>query len=224
MALPTVSDLRQAVGKDLPDDNAELQECLDAALQLVNDHCNRPDGWEAVSTATARIYPGTGKYYTWFDECVEITEVAVKDSPSDTDYVVWDAGDWVPFQGDPEWPDFNRTPYHGIMVTATGTVQTFTSGLFTGLRGFKPDSEHVRNVPTVRITAKWGNQVVIPASVKRAVIIQAARYYKRGQSAYQDAVGSDAAGGILLYRSKLDADIVEILDNGRHVRPAIGRV
>ena len=56
------------------------------------------------------------------------------------------------------------------------------------------------------------------------MIIQAARYYKRGQSAYQDAVGSDAAGGILLYRSKLDADIVEILDNGRHVRPAIGRV
>lgn len=223
MPYPTVADVRRTIAKVLPDKNDELQECLDAAIQLVHDHCNRPDGWEAVSVASARVYPGTGMYYTWIDECVEITAVGVKDSPTDAVYASWSAADWIPFSGAPDWPDFNRKPYVGIMTTPTGNSQVFTSGMFTGARGFRGDSDTMRNTPTVEVTAKWGNSLVLPATIKRAIIIQAARYFKRGESAYQDAVGNADTGGMMMFRSKLDADVLEILENGRHVRPPIGR-
>ena len=49
-----------------------------------------------------------------------------------------------------------------------------------------------------------------PAMVKQAVVIQAARWFKRGQQAYQD-VSASAEMGQLTYAQKLDPDIATML-------------
>ncbi len=203
-------------------DPANLQLLLDAATDAINALCNRPDGFIALTNATARIYNGEGGPYQWIDECTAITLVEVKDSPTDSTYVAWAATDWVAFSGDPDAPDFNRLPYAAIMVTPNGTYSHFTSGRFTTRRGFMPDTTVTRGTPTVRVTAKWGYAAAAPNRVKEACLVTAARWYKRGESSWADAM-APANFGTLMFTKTLDPDVEAMLVNGRLVRPAVGR-
>lgn len=198
---------------------------IPAVSEAIDNFTNRPDGFLADSVASARTYTGDGSTIQWIDETVEVTLVEVKDAPSDDDYVSWAAADWIAGSVDPAKPDFNRTPYKFILVSATGDFSVFTDGaFFTGRRGFKPTSTHNgRGVPTVRITAKWGESVSIPAPVNMAAIAQSARWLKRGLSAWQDETATTAFGDLQFKTRKLDPDIQFMLINGRLVRPAIGR-
>ena len=203
-------------------DPANLQLLLDAATESINGLCNRPDGFIALTNATARIYNGEGGPYQWIDECITVSLVEVKDSPTDSTYATWAASDWIAFSGDPDAPDFNRTPYTAIMVTPNGTFSHFTSGRFTTRRGFMPDTTVTRGTPTVRVTAKWGYATTVPSRIKEACIIQAARWFKRGESSWADAM-APANFGTLMFTKVLDPDIENILRLGRFVRPAVGR-
>jgi hypothetical protein len=203
-------------------DPANLQLLLDAATEAINGYCNHPDGFVALSVATARAYNGEGGPYQWIDECTSISLVEVKDSPTDSTYQSWAATDWVAFSGDPDAPDFNRLPYTAIMVTPNGTYSNFTSGRFTTRRGFMPDTTVTRGTPTVRVTAKWGYASTCPQRIKEACIIQAARWFKRGESSWADAM-APAGFGTLMFTKVLDPDLENILRYGRFVRPAVGR-
>ena len=75
---------------------------------------------------------------------------------------------------------------------------------------------------TVKVTAKWGYATSVPSTIKTATMMQAARWYKRFQSAMADVV-ADAALGTLLYRQELDPDVKMLLVAGRYVKMAIGR-
>ena len=220
MSYATSAELRPQINKLSTADDGVLTMLLAAAERTINGFCNRPDGFLALTTATARLYAGSGKPYLFIDECVEITLVEVLDSPTGTTYTSWAATDWIPFRGDPEDPNFNGLPYTAIMTNPGGNYSRFYSGSFGGWGWHR--SSVSRGVPTMRITSKWGYSVAVPADIKEACIMQAARWYKRLEGAMSDALASSELG-MLLYRQVLDPDVKMILVNGRYVKPAVGR-
>ena len=205
-----------------------LTSMLDAAKELIDNLLNHPDGFTALTVATARYFPGSGKPYQWIDECVEISSVAVKDSATDTTYTAWTTpttnlagdGDWIAFTGNPKYPAYNKLPYRGIMVDVNGSYSVFTTGMFTTRGGFRPSSDVDRNTPTVKVTAKWGYSVTAPAVIKEANILQASRWYKKAQSAGSDVLGTTELGE-LVFAKVLDPEIENMLLNTRYYIPAI---
>lgn len=219
-AYGTVADVKGMIEKVDTASDAAIQICLDGAAQTIDRFTNRlskADAFIADSTASARVYTGSGGRYQWMDECISITTVAVKDSPSDDTYTAWDAADWIAFSGDPQYPNFNKTPYEGIMVTATGAQDRFSSGKYSGLRGFRPETYEVRGLPTVQITAKWGFALTVPPAIKAATIAQATRWWKRYQGSFSDTLAS-AEMGTMMFMKELDPDIAMMLRKGRFVR------
>jgi hypothetical protein len=207
-----------------------LQSWLDAATQSIDQFCNRAaDGFVAAAAASARYFTGKGEPHLLIDECVEITGIAVKDSATDTAYAVWTApttamagdGDWIPFAGSPSRPYFGRLPYTAVMTDINGNYAVFISGKFAHRGGFRPSTTICRNVPTVKITAKWGYAVIVPPVIKNACMFQAARWYKRGTAGGADAIASGELG-MLLYTKALDPAIQMLLVEGRMVRPLYG--
>lgn len=221
----SIAELRSQIdktGTTGTGDPTNLQLLLDAATDAINGYTNHPDGFVALSVATARTYNGEGGPYQWIDECVSISLVEVKDSPTDATYAAWAASDWIAFSGDPDAPDFNRLPYTAIMVTPNGSFSHFVSGRFTTRRGFMPDTTVTRGTPTVRVTAKWGYASVVPSRVKEACLVTAARWFKRGESSWADSM-APANFGTLMFTKTLDPDVEAMLKYGRLVRPAVGR-
>jgi hypothetical protein len=222
MAYATAEELRAQFNKTSTAKDVTLTALLSAAELTINHFCNRPDGFEADTATSTRIYAGSGKPYQFIDETVEITLVEVKDSPTDTSYTSWAATDWIGFKGDPRDPNYNSLPYDSLMVDPTGDYAVFLSGSYVTRGGFRPSTDVPRGVPTVRVTAKWGYSVAVPADIKEACIMQAARWFKRLEGAMSDALSSGELG-VLLYQQALDPAIKLILVNGRHVKPMTGR-
>ena len=229
MAYATIADIKPRIDKTLSDDDPVLVALLDAASEAIDGLCNRPDGFLAITTATARYYAGKGKPYILIDECVAITEVAVKESVTDTSYTAWDTpttnlagdGDWIAFRGDPVAPDFNNTPYTGLMIDSNGDYAVFTTGKYTTRGGFRPLSDIPRGLPTVRVTSRWGYATTVPPQVREATVVLASRWHARGESRWSDALASGELGQ-LLYRQSIDPDVKAMLIEARLVRPAIG--
>jgi len=222
-AYATPEELRRDTNKQVDADDPTLADLLESASRVIDGVCNRPDGFLATVTATARIYAGSGKAYQWIDACVQITAVAVKDSPADAAYTAWTAADWLPFSGLPDDPEFNRLPYTGVMVAAGGSRSFFLSGRYSHLRGFRPDPDAQEfAVPTVQITARWGRSDTLNPIIKTATILQAARWFKRGQSSWADTLGTPETGQ-LMYRKVLDPDLELMLVKARLAVPAIGK-
>ena len=218
-----VEEFRAHVEKTTETSDAVIQQILDAASLAIDNACNKPDGFCAPAAASARTYTGSGTAVQRIDPCSTApTLVEVKDSPTDTTYTSWAPGDWIAARGDPEAPDFNHTPYTLLLVDPTGDYSHFTSGQFSFQKGFRPDPDvPYRGVPTVRVTAKWGDAALVPPTIRLACIMQAARWFKRGESAWADTVGN-ADMGQLMYRKSIDPDVSFILREGRLIRPAIG--
>lgn len=218
MAYGTAIELRARIDKTSTVDDTVLTAIIAAAERNINRACNRPDGFEATDSA-ARIFTGQGKPYLLIDETPDISLVAVKDSSTDTAYTSWLPGDWIACRGDPRSPDFNSLPYDLLMVDPTGDESHFTSGFY----GMRVHSQGVRwGVPTVQVTANWGYSFVAPADIREACLMQAARWFKRFQSSMADVLASDELGA-LLYRQSLDPDIKRLLNDGRYIKPTIGR-
>ncbi len=213
MAYATAAELRSYTGKTGTTQDAIIAEILEAASNAIDQYCDRPDGFVADSAASARIYPGSGLDYQFIDECIEITLVAVKDSPSDDTYTSWATTDWIAFRGEPKWPEFNRLPYHAVMIEAAGDYSIFTSGKYIVRAGFARTGESVRRVPTVQITARWGYAEEVPDQVKTATIAQASRWFKRFGGSFDDTIVSAELGSMAfkLRGTPIDNDIKAML-------------
>lgn len=200
MAYATVDDVKAVDGqKDAQFDGVILM-LLDAATYAINGYCNVPDGFDAIGVATPRLYLSNGGTYLRIDECVEVT--AVEHLPADS-WVTLTSNLWRPFSGDDKRPDYNRLPW---------------SGLWLGDRVGRLTDERL---PDVRVTARWGVSEDVPPSVVSACVVQASRWFKRGQSKWADTVASDNFGQ-LQFRQALDPDVRMMLEMARLVRPAIG--
>lgn len=230
----TITELKARIDKEHTDDDTILTAIITGASRAIDNYCNRPDGFVALTSAAARVYGGSGNAIQSIDECVEVTAVAVKDSVTDSTYTAWAASDWIAFSGDPEDPDFNGLPYTYLMADANGDYSVFTSGYLGGYanqdyyfnNANSPRYHHnprtARRQATVQVTAKWGYSVTVPAPIKEACCMQSARWYKRYASAFSDVLASGELGQ-LFYRQALDPDIGMILVDGRYVKPAVGR-
>jgi hypothetical protein len=208
----------------LPDDDNWIYALTVSASDSIDRFCNRyPDGFRANGQPETRIYSGNGKAWLYIEECARIVSVSVKASPGDTTYTAWATSDWIAFSGDVRKPNFNGTPYHGILVNPNGSYSVFTSGAYRGLNGFPStvDANPGYAIPTVQIVANWGYSFDTPASVKEACIIQCVRWYKRGQSAWADTIAS-ADVGQLQFKKSLDPDVAHLLIEGRMVKVATG--
>lgn len=215
----TAEEFRVRIGWNTAFDANELanaEALLAAASRTIDGWCNAQDGFIAPATGTAREYAGSGHQTQRIDLCVAVSLVEVKDSYSDDDYTAWAATDWVAFAGSPSFPNFNETPYEYIMTSADGDYSTFTAGRAVRTRRFS------RNVPTVRVTARWGRYAAITdvPNVREATIFQAAIWYKRLESGGGDTLGT-ADFGVLRFRRDLDPAVVAMLAQARERRPSI---
>ena len=62
----------------------------------------------------------------------------------------------------------------------------------------------------VKVTGIWGVSSTVPKEISRACKIQAARWWKRAQSGWQDVEGSTEFGQLIYVRS-MDAEVRGIL-------------
>lgn len=232
MSYATITELKNRLNITTTDTTRDsvLAGLLDAASEAINGLCNRPDGFVAVATATARYFYGNGARWQRIDECVSVSSVAVKDSPTDTTYTAWTSpttnfsndGDWIAAAGSQEFPEFNRLPYTLLLVDPSGDNGVFTSGRFTGRAGFRPDNDTgYRNLPTVKVTARWGYAESVPPQVREATIVQASRWWKRGESGWADSIANGDMGA-LQFRKSIDPDVKAMLIEARLVKVAIG--
>lgn len=213
--------IKAQIGKTADNLNTQLDQMILDASRAIDRFTNRPDGYVALTTAAAREYTGSGTPIQRIEECVSITKVEVKDSPTDSAYVEWAANDYIPFTGDATRPDFNRTPYTGLMVDPSGIQSYFVSGRITTLRGFPTEfNARIRGAPTVRVTAKWGYATEAPGSIEQACIIQVSRWIKRALSGWADTLGN-AEFGLLMYQKVLDPEVQYLLQDGRWIVPAV---
>lgn len=206
----------------------EIQMALDAAKGAIDGYTNHPMGFVAGTVATPKLYPSTNPNYLFIDECIEVSLVEVKASPTDTTYAAWDAGTWIACTGEPDYPDYNTQPYDMLIQSGTGIQNSFT--------GFDPyiwpddrsDSYgdnvtgKLSRLPNICVTAKWGYSITCPPQVKVATIAQATRWLKRGEAGWADTLASSDFG-TPQYRKPLDPDIQMMLVLSRLVKPATGR-
>ncbi len=197
-----------------------IQMVLNAAAEVIDGYCNRRVPF-VTGSAAPRLYGGSGKAVQYIDDCTLVTLIEIKENPADALWTALGAGDWLPFTGDARFPNFNQTPYSGVMLMSGGRA-VFPSGKFSTMRGFSDDPERDtgRSLPTVRITAKWGYADEVPPQVKTATIAQAHRWLKRGQASWSDTLANSDMGQ-LQFRKVLDPDIQMMLTNARLVRPAL---
>ena len=217
MAYASAADVRNQINKASNADDPVITAILAAAEMAVNNFCDRPDGFVSTTAASARLYTGSGQPYQWIDECTSVTKVEVKDAATDSTYVTWAATDYIKASGDPAYPNFNKTPYRLLIVDPAGDYSLFTSGEFTSMRGFPPETDIIRGIPTVQVTAKWGYATNVPAAVKQATITQAAIWYKRGQGSWSKVLAQNEMGQ-MDYDTYLDPAVKMLLWAGRYVK------
>ena len=237
MSYETLANLKLMIQKTDPADDAILQLILNSADKAINSFCNRSDGFVADAAASARYYPGSDEAYQWIDECTEITEVAVKDSPDNTTYTAWTTpttnmagdGDWFAFTGDPIEPDYNPIA-EGKPYTALGIDPNGDYSYFVGQGGYvwpsdlvyEPRRRQKGKAPTVRVTAKWGYATTVPDDIRAACAMQAAIWYKRLQSSGASVLANPGVGTLEMFKT-LDPMVEQVLKLGRYVKPAVGR-
>lgn len=198
-----------------------LDILLEAASRAIDGYCNRQeDGFVASSTPSPRLFTGNGQAYQWIDECVEITLVEVKSGSRDSQWIEWESNDWVAFCGSHMFPNFNKTPYTGIMSTNNARFPIFTSGSVEDYWDQLPTQLTQRKLPTVRVTAKWGYATTTPPLVKQATITQASKWFKRGQGFWADMLSSPDQG-VMFFRKAIDPDIQMMLRYGRMIKASV---
>lgn len=224
----STAELSTQTGVDLGKYATLVEPLLDAASEAINNQCHRKDGFVADAAASARLFVGSGQSVQMIDECVEITAVGVKRSLTDSVYTAWATTDWIAFGGSYKRPDFNvlaydePRPYTGLMIAVNGDYANFTSGLTnTGREGFPPlDTFRAIGQPTVQVAAKWGHAVIVPNAIKQATLIHAARFFKRGQAQWADAL-ANADFGEVRFVKRTDPAYDYLVQHG-FIRPGIG--
>jgi len=237
MPYATNIELRARINKTSAADDATLTALIAAAGinidRAVGQYHNGLEFFLAPAVASARIYAGSGLAFQWIDPCVVISTVAVKTSYTDAAYTSWVPADWIAGSGSYQHPDYNDLPYTMLLTAPMGNYSIFTSGRTGGGQQWDAifalsEASYVSRgsigpaVPTVQVTARWGYSATVPPDIREACLMQAARWWKRFESAFSDTLASGELGQ-LFYRQSLDPDIRRVLVDGRYVKPAVGR-
>lgn len=197
MAYATLSELKAEIG--IPDadtvDNTALTLALDAASAQVDAFCDRT--FTADSVATTRDYMVTDTGRLDIDPVSTLTGLIVQtdDNADGTYETTWTVG-----------TDFRIEPTN---ATAAGVPWERLVAL--GTRWFPRNTYR----PGVRVTAKFGwPGGTVPAAVKKATLIQAARLFKRKDAPFGVA-GSVEFGSEMRLLEKIDPDALALLKRYR---------
>lgn len=209
----TEAELRSIPEMDSASNDAVLLILLTAASRAVDGFCNRrEDGFKAPLTGTSRLFVGSGVGYVVINEAAEVSAVEYLSSSTDSTYTTLDAAYWLAFSGSSDRPTF-LPPYVGISLNRLAPIQAFVDGT--------PQEDGEASMPTVRVTAKWGYATTTPPLVKSATILQASRWFKRGQAFWSDVAASNDMGR-LMFMQAIDPDIKMMLTLSQLVRPLYG--
>src|SRR3990167_1236048 len=202
----TVLELRGA----LPDSgiSSAYDILLTDLIRRASRALDRYTKWEAGSFARAstdeetRYYDGSGGSQQWIDPYVvapSLLAVSESGGLASSDYTSYPSTDWF------VWPPnaaAKGEPYYRIdLDTLNGNKQVF-----------------YKYPKSVKVTAPFGHSLAsaIPDEIVQATVIQAARWFKRGQQAFQDT-SAIVELGQLRYTQKLDPDVAEIIDHFKRV-------
>lgn len=188
-----IEDIK-GVMPDVPFDSshdAAIQTAIEDASRAIDHFCGREAGAFFADADSIRYFDGNGDIDLWIGEFTSITTLQVAETGVLTDLTTWAATDYL------LWP-YNAAaegrPYVRLIVDRRN-----------GSKSYWPP--YLR---AVKITGKFGFSQIVPPEIRRATIIQAVRYYKRGAQAYSD-VGAIIDLGQLRYVKKLDNDVATIV-------------
>jgi hypothetical protein len=188
----TVGDVKAGFGEQWTSGikyDQELEDGIEAASRLIDEELGWPDCYYAASdlSTVIRYYDTVSGLEMGIDRfLVDASLVVEVDETALGVYVPWTIN-----------VDFVAWPYNEAYISRI-IVEANASKVFpTGQR-------------LLRVTGRLGGHAQPPAPVKRAAVIMAARWFKRGMQAYQDT-GAIEELGQLTYTKALDPDVKEIL-------------
>jgi hypothetical protein len=191
----SVAELKTELDVDDSDDDLELDVAVDAASAWVTSWCGRD--FNQAATATARIfYVPYGSPVAEIDDISTVTGLIVATGTGDGTF----ATTWV--TTDYQLEPLNGVNAHGLSGWPYTAIRSM-GGHFTPYRSDM-------NGPSLQVTARWGWPAV-PAPVKKATLIMAARLYKRRDSA-EGVLGGFGDFGPIRVGTRLDPDVEMLLD------------
>lgn len=179
-----------------------LDSVATRASRAIDMHLKRKPGAFYVNADVTLYFDGSGNRYQWIDELAAApTSVQVAETGVLTTLTTWASTDYM------LWPynalDFG-TPYMRLDVDRLNGTKSVWYGYPKG----------------VKIVGKFGFSTTVPGEIKEATIIQAARWFKRGQQAFADT-GAVEGLGQLKYVQRLDPDVAAILEGAKFQRVTI---
>lgn len=169
-----------------------IWEMVEEASRLVDRIRRLPDGAYRASTTETYYFDGNGEVTLWLPlPLLSITQVAVEETDGtytnwteDTDYFAW---------------PYNETP---------------TLRLDVNRKSDSTKSTWIAGPRRVRVQGVFGVSSSPPEEIRRAVLIQVARWYKRATAGWADATGS-AETGELRYVKKIDPDVAQLVSHAK---------
>ena len=194
MSYASLASFKQAIGigtADTTDDTA-LQSVLDATDALIDNYCDRRQGF---GTATeTRYYTASNWNYVLTDDIVSITTLQTDDNGDGSYETTWTAGtDYVLA---PSNNALDGWPYTEIDTSVTAP-RAFPSGVYRG----------------TKVVGVFGWPSV-PSAVVQAAVIQAGAVWSSRTSPFA-VVGSADLGGILRMTRALHPEAQVLLEQYR---------
>lgn len=166
------------------------------ASRAIDKSLGREPGAFYVSADTTRYFDGNGKTELYVGEIAAApTSVSISTDGSVSSYTALDAADYYCY------------PYNALAMAEPYTVLVLDT-----VNGDYADWGSYRK--GVQVVAKFGYSTSIPDIVKQATLIQALRWFKRSQQAYQDT-GAVTELQQLKYVQKVDPDIGAVIEHLR---------
>lgn len=162
------------------------------ASRAIDRFCKRDSGAFYADTDETRYFDGSGTDELLIDE-LAAAPTSLSVAEDGINYTDWTTEDYI------LWP-YNRTPYTRILVD-----------MMNGAKSIFPKFPRA-----VKIVGKFGYSVAVPEEIKQATIIQAIRWFKRGQQAYQDT-GAIVELGQLKYTQAVDPDVAMMIEHFKQV-------
>ena len=170
------------------------------ASRTIDRYTARKPGAYKVDADVTRYYDGSGEAEQLIGELAAApTSVAVAEGGDikTPTYTLWASTDYM------LWP-----------YNALDRGEPYTRLVIDNLNGSK--SVWYEYPKSVKIVGKFGYSAAPPDDVVQATIIQAARWFKRGQQAFQDT-GAIVELGQLTYTKALDPDVALLIEHLRRM-------
>ena len=162
-AYVSTAELKAHANVQDADDDAALARVTVAVSRSIERYCGRQ--FNDAGTVSARVYhPATSGDYVAVDDFSTTTGLVVKsDTASDGTYATTLSAS-----------NYSAWPFNGVVDGQTGHP-------YREIRVHTGQGLRQNNRPSVQVTAQWG-WTAVPADVKEAALIQAARVFGRKYS------------------------------------------